>query len=667
LSHGLSLRHFGEPAAAVGRTVRVNGTPFTVAGVAPPGFFGADPEGTPALYLPLQTGVLLGQIPYRSEGFYWIEMMGRLKPGVTLERAQAALAPRFRQFIEASAETEAGRKSLPELMLFDGSGGLDSIRHRYATPLMMLIAMAALILLIACANIANLLLARSAARGREIAVRLSMGAARGRVVRQLLTESVTLACMGALPGVAFAWWSIRFLTALLATGQDGFTMRAELNGAALAVALGLAVVTGILFGLAPALKATSADTMPALREVRTGATRSAGRRAGLSGGLVAVQIALALLLMVGAGVFGRTLVNLHGVELGFNPRNVLLFSINTAGAGYQGRAAYDVFEELRQRFARAPGVRAASLSFRPLPAGSGTLAPTAVAGARELPPRDSLAGTFTAGPSFFRTMEIPLLLGREFDERDTGARLVAIVNERLLRLHGIEDPLGRTIRLGLEGDRTYEIVGVARDALFLSLKRDLDPMVYFPLAQAVRPPLEMTFELRTTGDPLDFAPSARQIVRETDPRLAVADLRSQEAHVDRAISREILLARLCTFFAALALAIACVGLYGTVAYAVVRRTSEIGIRMALGAQRGRVLWMVLRQVMLTVTAGLILGLPLAYAAASLADAFVFRMEAQDPATLAAAVAVLIAAAGLASYIPARRASRIDPVVALRNE
>jgi predicted permease len=682
LSHRLSQRRFGGARDAIGRTIRINDKPFSVIGVTPPEFFGAEPGSVPDLYVPLHSRSVLESASavvatlareYLDPNFYWIEVMGRLEPGVSLAQAQAVLAPRFRRFTEDSATTEKQRADLPELRIMKGGAGLDSLRRRYAKPVYVLMAMVGSILLIACANVANLLLARATARRREIAVRLSIGASRARVVRQLLTESVVLSVLGGTLGLAFAFWGIDVLTALLANGRDNFTLHAELNWNVLVATIALSVGTGLVFGLAPALQATRVDVVPALKEIRPGALVAGARgrhRVGLSQGLVVTQIALSLVLIIAAGLFGRTLSNLHSIQLGFSREDVLLFTIRPGAAGYRGAALSQLYENLHERLGQVPGVRSVSLSTRALPAGGGTLLPvTAVGVPPPLPaapgkPMPNAAGLFEVGPAFFTTMQIPMIAGREFEPRDReGAAPVAIINQRLATILGLDNPVGARITTVRA---TYEVIGVAADALFLFLKEQQRPMLYLPYTQP-RPPGQMTFEMRAAANPLALVNTVREIVRQADSRLAVSDVKTQAAHIDQAINQEIALARLCTAFAVLALIIACVGLYGTVAFTVTRRTAEIGIRMALGAQRAGIVWLVLRSVFTLELLGLAIGVPVVLAGSRYLESLMFGVKPNDPATLTAGVVLLFLAGLIASFVPARRASSIDPMIALRHE
>ena len=672
VSHRFSLRHFGEAAAAIGQTIRVNDEPLAIIGVTPARFFGAEPGAVPDVYLPLQASPM-SRGRGADDHFYWIEVMGRLKPGVTFAHAQARLAPAFLQFVAATADTDRQKQDLPQLTLQEGATGLDSLRQKYAQPIYLLMLMVASILFIACANIANLLLARSAARRREIAIRLSVGASRWRVIRQLLTESVLLSAIGGVFGVALAWWGIRVLTALLANGRDNFTLHAELSWPVLAVTIVLSVVTGVLFGLAPAFQATRVDIAPALKDVRARDTPRVSRRIGLGWALVVAQMALSLLLLVAAGLFERTLASLHDIPLGFNRERVLLFTIRPSTVGYQGPAAARLFETIRERLHDLPGVRDVGMSVVPLPTGGGTTTtvailgmPGAVAAVMPTPPHTVIS---VVGPDFFKTMQIPIVAGREFTGRDAAdAPRVSVVNRRFAHAFGVDNPVGRTMSIGQD---RYEIVGLAENALTFNLKEDGRPAAYFSYLQGAssdaRVPGQMTYQIRTAGDPLDVAGPVRALVREADPRLAIHGMKTQAQHIDQAISTEITLARLCSTFAILALIIACVGLYGTVAFNVARRTTEIGIRSALGASGGRIVWMILRDVCLMAAVGLAIGIPLVLAGSRYVKSFLYGVTPTDPAAIALAVGVLLTAGLLAGYVPARRASRIGPLGAMRCE
>ena len=664
ISFATSQQRFGGPPSAIGQSILVDNVPFTVIGVAPPEFFGVDPEAAPDLYLPLHTNVLVGGAGsarmYGDENFYWIEMMGRLRPGVSMAQAQAALAPRFHQWVAATATTDGERANLPALILNPGAGGLGSLRRRFAKPLYVLLMMVGLILAITCANIANLLLARAAARPREMAVRLSLGAGRFRVVRQLLTESVMLASLGGAVGVLFAVWGMRSLTLLLSNGRKNLTLHAELNWHVLGVTAALSVVCGLLFGLAPAIHSTRPDVMPALNNGRAGGPRRRAQHV-----LVVAQISLSFLILVAAGLFVRTLNKLHSVQLGYARENILLFSLNARQAGHRDPEIATFYTDLRKRFESIPGVSSATLSHASIISADragATYRGTIKIGAVTIVG----AGVLVAGPRFLTTMQIPLLAGREIDDRDQpGSTPVAVISERVARTYfGNENPVGRRITF-LDEKRDLEIVGVSADLKYGGLKEE-SPMTVF-VAVSQFSPDGMTYALRTVGDPLTYVRSVHEIVQEADSRIPVTNVVTQAAEIDRTISQEVTFAKLCTGFAVLALLIACVGLYGTVSYNVARQVGEIGIRMALGAQRGAVVWMVLRRVLLLAAVGLAISVPAALSASRLVKSFLFETQPNDPGTLVLAAVVLVSAAIFAGYAPAKRASRIDPLAALRHE
>ncbi len=665
ISFATSQNRFGGPPNAIGQPILVDNVPFTVVGVAPPEFFGVDPEAAPDLYLPLHTNVLVDGAGaarmYHDENFYWIEMMGRLRPGVSRAQAQAALAPRFHQWVATTATTDGERAKLPALKLNPGAGGLGSLRRRYSKPLYVLLIMVALILALVCANIANLLLARAAARRSEMAVRLSLGAGRFRIVRQLLTESVMLGSLGGAFGILFAIWGVRTLTFLLSRGRENFTLHAELNWNVLAVTAALSVVCGLLFGLAPAIQSTRADVMPSLKNGRGGGPRRRAQHV-----LVVAQIAISFLLLVAAGLFVRTLDKLHSVQLGYARENILLFSLNARQAGHRDPEITTFYTDLRKRFESIPGVRSATLSQSSIiSAGHAgkTYRGTIKIGAVTV----QGAGVLTVGPRFLTTMQIPILAGREIDERDQpDSTPVAVISERLARTYfGNENPLGRRITF-VDENRDLEIVGVSANVRYGGLKEDDGSMTVFVAASQFSPE-GMTYALRTAGDPLRYVKTVYDIVQKADSRIPVTNVITQAAEIDRTIRQEVTFAKLCTGFAVLALLIACVGLYGTLSYSVTRQSGEIGIRMSLGAQRGAVVWMVLRRVLLLAAAGLAISLPVVLGASRLVKSFLFETQPNDPRILALAGVVLLSAAILAGYAPARRASRIDPVAALRQE
>ena len=631
------MHRFGGPTNAAGQSILINNLPFTVIGVAPPEFFGTDPGLFPDVYVPMHANLLLGgdrfhaaSTSFTNPNYEWVITMARLRPGVTRARAQATLGPQFSEWMR-TANTARTRSDLPTLLVRDGRAGLNGLRHAYSKPLLILLVVVGLILAIACANIANLLLARATARRREIVVRLSIGAGRFRIVRQLLTESVMLASMGGAFGIVFALWGIRFLTGLLANGRENFTLHAELNWHVLIVAAGLSILTGTLFGLAPALashRGRSAAGPQGIAPCRHAHARTSrldaepradgctnGDQPGDSGG----------------GRSFRTQPLPPGIDSArIQPgKRADIPAQRQPGRPSRSRSSH-LLQDLRGRFAAIPGVRSASLSNLPL-LGGRSFTGVSAAGAE---PKSSFV--LPVGPEFFTTMQIPLLLGREIQPRDmTRGHLAAVVNQEFVRENfGGRNPIGQF--LSLPGDCpkcAFEIAGVSGDVLIgRDVRDERGPTVFVPFTAGWQLN-EVVFELRTAGNPLAYADTVRELVHRADPRLPVSEIRTQSALVDGTMSREVVFARLCTGFGLLALGIACVGLYGAMSYNVARRTSEIGIRMALGAQRGRVVWMVLREVLLLAAVGLALSIPAALVVTRLLKSFLFEIKPNDPVSL----------------------------------
>ena len=676
LAYAYWQRRFNGNPAVVGQSILVNDLPFTVVGVAAPGFFGVDPQSSPALFLPIHAIPSLAINPtdeersrFFDDHFYWIEMMGRVRPGVGIERAQAAMRTRFQAFAAGSAATPKDAEVLPELSLEEGGSGLDSLRQQYSKPLYVLMTMVGLILAIACANLANLLLARAAARRREIAVRLSLGASRGRILRQMLTESVLLSVAGGTLGLGVAFAGIRFITWLLANGRDQFTLRAALNWPVLGFTFALAVAAGVLFGLAPAIQSTKVDFTPALKENRLRGSGAHGRRfrPRLGQALIVLQIAVSLLLVIGAGLFVRTLANLHAIDVGFNRENLLLVSLNGRQAGYKDARLARFYSGLLDRFREIPGVRAASASNFPLVAHYINDARVIVLG-RTAQPADPNARILNVDPAFLDTMQIPVLLGRSLAPGDLASPTAAVINRKFAStFFGSENPIGRQFSLSSPANPLFQIVGVAKEAHYNSLQEDVPPVVYVPYTQNLIRLGQIFFEIRTAGPPLSAAMAVRRIVHDASPSVSITEITTQAQRMDQTISQERTFADLGSCFAALALLIACVGLYGAMAYAVARRTGEIGIRMALGAQTRGIIWMVLREVLAISAVGLLLGYGAARLTTRFVESFLFGLKPNDPLAIAAAIGILLAAALAAGYLPAWGASRIDPAAALRNE
>jgi len=675
VSFGFSQVHFGEPAHAIGQEVSINHVPATIVGVAPPEFFGVNPAASPDFYLPFHSNVLVEAInPYgtRPETYlekneYWVEMMARLRPHLSIAQARAVLGPQFHQWVESTASTDMERANLPELLLEEGGGGLLTLRRQYSKALYILMFLVGVILAIVCANIANLLLARGARRRPEIALRLSLGAGRSRLVRQLLTESILLAVVGGAMGVLAAVWGIPVLSALLTNGHEQWVLRADVNWHVLAVAGALSLLTGILFGLVPALQSTRPEVLPALKETHS-SDAPARSSLSLSNLLIVSQIALSLLLLVTAGFLVQTLSNLQSVEMGFNQENLLLFHLNARQAGRPAPEIASFYRDLQQRFSSIPGVSSVALANYPL-IGHGHWATNVSVAGKPAP------GTvfLEVGPTFFATMQIPIRQGRGITEQDqSGSLPVVVVSERFAKINfGSDSPIGRHIVFGGGNSSIHahdlEIVGVARNARYGDMKQEIPPVLYVSYMQGYLPFDEVTYTLRTTNNPLAYVKIVREIVHQADPYVPVDSIRTQSGEIDRTIRREITFARLSTAFALLALMIACIGLYGTMSYRVARRTGEIGVRVALGARRSTIIWMVLREVLILTAVGLLVSVPVAFWTSRLLESLLFRTRPSDLSELLLASLTLLGSACLAGYLPARKASKIDPMAALRHE
>jgi macrolide transport system ATP-binding/permease protein len=471
---------------------------------------------------------------------------------------------------------------------------------------------------------------------------------------------------GGLAGLAIGVWAIRLITWLLSDGRNDFVLGATLDWTVLGFTAGLALITGIAFGLAPAIQATSGNLAPALKEARIGGWRGRSRL-GLSQVLVVSQISISLLLVIAAGLFVRTLANLHSVELGFNRENVLIFSLNARQAGFKDDALARFYGDLGNRFRHIPGVRNAGFSNFPVAAGYWDDEEITVPGVLAEPGKKLSTSVVSVDQSFLATMQIPVLLGRELQERDIAAPRTVVISQLFAKkFFPAGNPVGSHIGLGKD-KADVEIVGVAKTSIYNSLREETPPVLYVPYTQDPQSLRGVWFELRTAGDPLAVGGTVREIVHQAAPSVPIANVKTQAAQIDQTIAQQRTFADLCACFAVLALVIACVGLYGTMAYAVARRTSEIGIRVALGAERGRIVWMMLRQVLALAVVGLAIGLVTAWETAHFVASFLFGVKAEDPVAIWGSAAVLLSATLIAGYGPARRAARVDPMVALRNE
>jgi predicted permease len=686
LSHRLWTTRFNSDPAIVGKQVNINNVAFTIAGVTPAGFLGASNVGTaqdvtvPIAWEPQISGERTNM---RGAGIWWLRLMGRLKPGATIEQAQAALAEPFQaSVLEHRAARQARAKQplrtldpadLPRLGVDSGSQGEMDSRRGLVTPLRLLLGVVGVVLLIACANVANLLLARASARKKEIAVRLALGASRGRLVRQLLTESVMLAVAGGALGMLFALWIKNGL--LVVTDWGGRWMSAlepSLDLRVFGFTLALSVLTGLVFGMVPALRATRLDVTPSLKDAARGS--SAINRSLLSKSLVVAQVSLSVLLLIGAGLLVRTVRNLRHVETGFNSQNLLLFDVEPGAIGYEDDRLAALYEQMFTRLEAVPGVQSVTFSRHPLLAFSSTTDSVFVEGelGPDGKPRDTDTKIHTVRENFLPAMEIPLLLGRNLDARDdAAAQQVAVVNQSFVKAHfPNQSPLGKRFGFEAEKPAEIEIVGVARDAKYTSQRDEIEQTVYRPWRQSLKSMAGGTVEVRTGGDPTAYVAGIRQAMHEVNSNLPLSNIRTQVQQADETLAMERMFAKLFALFGLIAQQLAAIGLYGVMAYTVAQRTKEIGIRMALGADRARVLRMILRQGMALTLLGVGVGLAGAFVLTkyleSLTD-MLFGVEARDPWTFGAIGVLLIVVTLVACLVPARRATRVDPLVALRYE
>jgi predicted permease len=694
ISYDFWQRRFGGDPAVVGKVVYLGDTPFTIVGVIPPEFYGTVSVGKRLDFsIPL---ALLPQAqpqddnPLSDPRNWWLYVMGRIKPGASREQAQVELNLAYQQHAADLQKLFNDRRDMPRLEFLSGSQGVFQARRRFSRPLRLLMIIAALVLAVACLNIANLLLARAASRRKEIAVRLAAGASRLRLIRQLLTESLLLAGLGGTLGLVLSHWGKTALLALRPFGISTTMDDVKLDLRALGFTLAISALTGFIFGLAPALRATKVDLNSALKE---GSDHTGYSRSRLSKGLVVSQVAISLVLLIGAGLYIRTVRNLLGVDLGFNRENLLLFGVWPYKIGYQGERLANIYRQLFERIEATPGVRSVTGTGNCSVFATTCTAQFCVPGYSPQPNEKMNLAYYRIAQNFFETMDVPILRGRALMRQDnelpidapaTGQgpggkspgnfvapRQVAVINQAMARKYFPDvDPIGRSFNLSQNcgSERSIEIVGIAGDVRHSGLREEMRPTAYLPYVEYPRgAPGLMSFVVRTAGDPNLMVAAIRQAVHGVEPRLPLTGIGTQAEHISGFVTESRNIASLTSFFGLLALILVAIGLYGVMSYTVARRTHEIGVRMALGAQSGHVLRMVMRETLWLALAGVALGIPAALIATRWIASDLFGLAPHDPLTITLVTLLLVAVMALAGYLPARRAAQVDPMVALRCE
>ena len=690
LSYDFWKTRFASDPRVLGRKITLNGSPFTIIGVSRQGFTGTSVGNSTSLFLPV---MMLQQVnanarEWNTRHFWWLTPLARLKPGVSVQKATADMEILFKQ-IEQNDPTPAYDKDRDlrnHAVLLAGSGGYSFLRNRFSKPLAVLGAVVGLVLLIACANVANLLLARAASRRKEIAIRVAIGAGRWRLISQFVTEAVILAVIGGLAGLAFAYWSVQVLLSLLPIGTFPLDLHLTHDVRLLGFSFAVSLLTGLICGIVPALKATRPDVVSALKSDFT--ERFA--RLDLRRVLVIVQVALSLLLLVGAGLFVRSLENLRDLDPGFVRENVLIVSTSAGSIGYKGQRIRTFEDRLLSAASKLPGVRVASLAMLTPLQGSRWNSGITVQGYSWRPDEKPYIDFNAVSPGYFETLGIAILEGRDFRNQDNpaftpdplekplpdgkeppeppGPPKVAIVNHSMAaKFFPNESALGKRFSMGDEFkiEDSYEIVGVVKDTKYFGLREAVENMIY--VSSWRQGANDMVLCLRSTRDPKPLIEAVRREMRNLDSAIPVRETVTMEQQLNNHISQERLIAMLSSFFGSLALLLAAIGLYGLMAHSATRRTREIGIRMALGARRTSVLWLILRDAVVLVLLGAVIGLPVAFGVTRFVSSFLYGLTARDPITMVAATVVLASVTVVASFVPARRASKVDPMVALRYE
>jgi len=686
LSYAFWRQRFGLDPLALGKTIQIRQTSFQIVGVTPPGFFGETVGAFPDLWVPMmmQDSIYPGRdllTPSKdlTNMHTWLQVMARLKPGVTTEQGKASINVVFKGLLESkvgvSISAEERRHSLDQrINLQRAARGSSVLREHFGEPLKILMAMVGFVLLIACANVANLLLARGAARQREFALRIAIGAGRARLIRQLLTEGLLIAVTGAAAGLLLAQWTDALLLRMVSgasSGPPSIHLDLQPDARVLGFTLAVALLTTILFALIPSLNSTRLDLTPALKSTPIDtSSESSHRRFPAGRMLVVIQAGVSVILLVSASLFVRSLSKLGKVNLGYNRENLLIFRVDAAFGGYKGGAIPRFQLDLLRRISAIPGLRGATVSKDGLFSGSESADPIAVEGYTPKPDEEMHSRMDHVGPGYFSTLGIPVLMGREIEAQDTARRVrAAVINQTFAhRFFPNTNPIGKQVRDTYSGNPAeMVVVGVAADAKYNDLREKALPRIYAPLANPMWENPAAFYEIRTYADPQAVTAALRQVVQEADPTLPPIKVHTMSGLVVDSLQTDRFIEQLAGAFSLLALLLAAIGLYGLMAYTVSRRTREIGIRLALGAEPGNVLWRVLRESLALVLMGIAIGVPCALGGTHLMRNMLFGLGFADPVAVLLAAALLTIVAAFAGFLPAWRASHVDPMVALRYE
>ncbi len=675
LSHGYWVRHFGANSQVLNKQILVNNVPLTIVGVAQAGFDGVQIGQLPDIFIPIteKPVVMPANDDLMDRRSFWMALMGRVKPGVSIAKAEAGIQPAYSAYLADDVKTmqmsQRGKTEYvkKKMVLSPGARGRQILQADAKQPLLILMGMVGLVLLIACANLASLLVARSESRQREIALRQVLGAGRWRLMGQLMTESLLLAAAGGAAGILIAAWTLSTVVSSIPESIGASGLKPQLDPRVLLFAVGLTLFTGVLFGFLPAMRASASSISTTLKEQASGTTGSAGN-VRVRKTLMVAQVALTAVLLAAAGFFAHSLRNLQNQDLGLKAENVLVFSVSPELNSYDNAREEDFVLRLRQAIQALPGVRSVSVGQIPILTNSNASKNITAEGYKPGEDENTDVGTNPVGPNYLATLGIPLKRGREFNESDTAdSQKVVVVNEAMVKhFFAGRDPIGMHIGWGAgQGTKlNMEIVGVMGDAKSTDLRTAVRPFVLTPFSQVDRPDTA-NFYVRTNSNPASMGTTLRETVHRFDPNLPVYDLKTLARDVDELAFTDRLVTVFSLGIGLLAALLAAMGLYGVMAYVVARRTREIGIRMTLGASTGNVAWMILREIVVMCAAGLAIGLVAAYLLGRVVETQLYGVKASDPFVFVCSAALLAVVAAMAGLLPARKAASVDPMVALR--